>query len=157
LTTSSRALVNVVSCLLQDRTQHLYDLEQDLKSDYVHNDNMRASMNSRLHETARAASQLFSQLLMAVDSGSSGGAATLPGALQAGGPNDGAGAMATANPQDDDAGGTGLQQEEHEEPDWSKLVQHEPAKTQVPIFLEARVSLCRTSLPYQNAHLPRSS
>jgi len=140
LTASSHALVNVVSCLLQDRTQHLYDLEQDLKSDYVSNESVRASMNARLHETARAASQLFSRLLMAVDSGSNGSAASLPDALmQGGGPNDGAGgATATANPQDDGAGGTGLQQGEHEEPDWSKLVQHEPAKTQVPIFLEAR-------------------
>ena len=104
-------------------------------------------MNARLEGAARAASQLFSQLLMAVDSGPNGVAASLPGPLiHGGGPNDGAGAAATANPQDDGAGGSGLQQEEHEEPDWSKLVHHEPAKSQVPIFLEARVSLCIPSL-----------
>ena len=142
LTASSHALVNVVSCLLQERTQRLYDIEQEVKSNYVRNESLRASMNARLEGAARAASQLFSQLLMAVDSGPNGVAASLPGPLiHGGGPNDGAGAAATANPQDDGAGGSGLQQEEHEEPDWSKLVHHEPAKSQVPIFLEARVSL----------------
>lgn len=133
VSTSMDYLVNAVVELFQNKSTFLDEYERSLNYDYVTNEKRRGEMQSKLEESARAAQGMFANLLMRIaqpqeDAGSvngennnvlghGGGAAN----------NNGAGDEGQGN---DDTG--------NEEPDWDSITQHEPAKTEVPIYLEAR-------------------
>jgi len=120
-------LVEVVNSLLNDRAEKLYQYEVDLKNDYVYNDKTRQEMNKKLEESARIAQGLFANLLMRVaqpeDNVGGGGNSALGGMNNNNSSND-------PNNNDEDM--------EQEEPDWNEIMQHEPARTEVPVFLTAR-------------------
>ena len=124
---SMEGLVEVVNSLLNDRAEKLYQYEVDLKNDYVYNDKTRQEMNKKLEESARIAQGLFANLLMRVaqpeDNVGSGANSALGGMNNNNSSND-------PNNNDEDMG--------EEEPDWNEIIQHEPARTEVPVFLTAR-------------------
>ena len=137
VTESIHGLVEVVSGVLHDRSEKLYEYELALKNDYVSNDKTRASMNAKLEESARLAQGLFANLLMRVaqpeDGSSVGGGAGANSSL--GGTGTGGTTNNSANPNDNNSSeGMGGD----EEPDWDAIMQHEPARSEVPTFLSAR-------------------
>jgi hypothetical protein len=131
---SSDELVEVVTVLLNDRADTLYEYEVNLKNDYVYNEKTRASMQAKLKESARAAQGLFANLLLRVAQPEEAGGmfhSALGDCGMAGNSGDQNGANAS---NDDDDGG----REGEEEPDWDAIMQHEPARSEVPAFLAAR-------------------
>lgn len=132
VTRSAGGLVGVVTDLLDARAQKLYEYEQVLTHDYVANERTRASMNRKLEESARIAQGLFANLLMRVaQPGDDGGdAASALG---------GAAGMRDSGNGDEDVKTNGVGGEGgEEEPDWDAITKHDPARTEVPIFLAAK-------------------
>ena len=134
VTGDMEGLVGTVTALLNARASRLYELEEGLKHDYDRNERQRASMNKKLEESARIAQGLFANLLMRVarpeDAGTAA-AATALGAAGGGGGAEGGGDLGADNDGRDEGGGEG-------DPDWDAIMKHEPAKTEVPVFLAAR-------------------
>ena len=127
-------LNEVLTVLLNDRAEKLYEHELNLKNDYVYNEKMRASMQAKLKESARAAQGLFANLLLRVAQPEEAGGmfhSALGDCGMAGNSGDQNGANAS---NDDDDGG----REGEEETDWDAIMQHEPARSEVPAFLAAR-------------------
>ena len=126
---SMDGLVEIVTTLLNDRASKLYEYEMNLKNDYVSNEKTRANMQTKLEESARAAQGMFANLLMRVAKpGDAGGSITdslsLPSAIR--NPE-----SCNDNNYDGNAGGD-------VEPDWDTIMMHEPARSEVPTFLDAR-------------------
>jgi len=125
---SMEGLIEVVTTLLDARAEKLYEYEVNLKNDYEYNEKNRASMNAKLEESAKIAQGLFANLLMRVaqPEEAGGNAASALGAVGGNSGND-----TNANNDGGNEGG-------EEEPDWDAIMKHEPARTEVPIFLAAR-------------------
>ena len=126
-------LNEVVTVLLNERAEKLYEYELNLKNDYVYNEKTRASMQAKLKESARAAQGLFANLLMRVAQPEEAGGMVLS-ALGNYGTAENSGDQNGANASNDDDGDGGGE----EEPDWVAIMQHEPARSEVPAFLAAR-------------------
>lgn len=125
---SMEELLQTVSTLLQTRSEKLFDYEQNLKQDYVYNEKMRASMQLKLEESARAAQGYFANLLLRIaqpDDAGTGSAANSNGGGTGGNQNVEGKSISRDDPCE-------------EEPDWDAIMKHEPAQTEVPKFLEAR-------------------
>ena len=128
---SMEGLVEVVSALLNSRAEKLYEFEIDLKNDYVYNEKSRANMNAKLEESARVAQGLFANLLMRVaQPGDDASSATANALAGVGGANGNSGSDANANNNNGN--------DPNEDPEWDKIMMHEPAKSEVPTFLAAR-------------------
>ncbi len=125
---SSDELVEVVTVLLNDRADTLYEYEVNLKNDYVYNEKTRASMQTKLKESSRVAQGLFANLLMRVMQPEEVGLASALGDHGTAKHSDDH-ICANATNDDDGAGGD-------EEPDWDAIMQHEPARSEVPAFLD---------------------
>ena len=131
---SMDGLVEIVSTLLNDRASKLYEYEMNLKNDYVSNEKTRANMQTKLEESARAAQGMFANLLMRVakpgDAGgsSSTGSLSLPSAV--GNLEHSCNDNNDNNYDRNEAGDL--------EPDWDAIMMHEPARSEVPNFLDAR-------------------
>ena len=124
---SSDELAEVVMVLLNDRAEMLFEYEVNLRNDYVYNEKTRASMQTKLKESSRVAQGLFANLLMRVMQPEEVGLTSALGDYgTAKDSDDQIGANAT---NDDDGAG------EDEEPDWDAIMQHEPARSEVPTFL----------------------
>ncbi|KAL3777622.1 hypothetical protein ACHAW5_006773 [Stephanodiscus triporus] len=130
---SMDGLVEVVTVLLNDRTERLYEYEVNLKCDYVYNEKTRASMQTKLKESARVAQGLFANLLMRVAQPEEAGGMFASAHGDDLGTAENSGDRNGANASNDDAGEGG-----EEEPDWDAIMQHEPARSEVPAFLAAR-------------------
>ena len=132
-------LVQTVESLVNDRSEKLYEYEQNLKSDYVYNEKMRASMQAKLEESARAAQGFFANLLMRIAQPDDAGSG------QAGNSNE----TENQNPKV----GSPINREDlgDDEPDWDNITQHEPAKTEVPKFLTARDRRAACDARFSNA------
>ena len=126
-------LNEVVTVLLNDRAEKLYEYELKLKNDYVYNEKTRASMQAKLKESARAAQGLFANLLMRVAQPEEAGG-MFQSALGDDWTAENSGDQNGANASNDDGSGG----EGEEEPDWDAIMQHEPARSEVPAFLAAR-------------------
>lgn len=128
---SMDGLIEIVNTLLNDREAKLYEYEMDLKNDYVYNEKTRASMQAKLEESARVAQGLFANLLMRVakpeDAGGMSTVSTEPGSFRQ---SEDSCNDVNAN-YDGNEGGD-------EEPDWNVIMMHEPARSEVPSFLNAR-------------------
>jgi hypothetical protein len=134
---SAEALVETVVTLLHDRAQKLVDFEEELTRDYVQNDKRRDLMEKRLEENARAAQGMFANLLKRVS------AANQPNDLLAQKKmrfNEDENEMMnnSVNNLENDGVGDGNGTNEGQEPDWQRILQHEPAQTEVPVFLAGR-------------------
>ena len=132
VSTSMDDLVNAVVELFQNKSTFLDEYERSLNYDYVMNEKKRGEMQSKLEESARAAQGLFANLLMRIaqprdDGGSVNGSGESVLRERGGAADNGTGAEGKENGDMGD-----------EEPDWDAITQHEPAKTEVPIYLEAR-------------------
>ena len=132
---SAEALVEIVVTLLHDRAQKLVDFEADLTQSYVQNDRRRESMEKKLEETRRAAQGMFANLLKRVSAANQ--------------PNDSAQKKMRLEEDEDDAmnnevtnvgneGGDDDGNGGDQEPDWGKIMQNEPARAEVPVFLAGR-------------------
>jgi hypothetical protein len=130
---SMDGLVEVVTVLLNDRAEKLYEYEVNLKCDYVYNEKTRASMQTKLKESARAAQGLFANLLMRVAQPEEAGGMIASAHGGDFGTAESSGDQNGANASNDDAGEGG-----EEEPDWDAIMLHEPAQSEVPAFLAAR-------------------
>jgi hypothetical protein len=135
---SAESLVEIVVTLLHARAQKLVDIEGELTQDYVQNDKRRELMEKKLEENARAAQGMFANLLKRVS------AANQPNDLLAQkkmrlneDENEAMKNDCNGNPENE-GGGDGNGNNEGQEPDWGKIMQHEPAQTEVPVFLTGR-------------------
>eukprot|EP00804_Cyclotella_cryptica_P027432 CCRYP_008839-RA/>CCRYP_008839-RA protein AED:0.21 eAED:0.21 QI:0/-1/0/1/-1/1/1/0/368 len=129
VSTAIEDLVASVVEMFQTKSDHLDENEKNLNYDYLQNEKRRGDMQAKLEESARAAQGLFANLLMRIAQPAdlSGD----PSGVVLGGMDttakDGEGGEAYSNECRGD-----------EEPDWDAITKHEPAKTEVPIYLEAR-------------------
>jgi hypothetical protein len=128
-------LVEIVNTLLNDRATKLYEYEVNLKNDYVHNEKTRANMQAKLEESARAAQGMFANLLMRV---------AKPGDTMGGGMVSMSGTVRNSENSCNDVNGMNMNNYDtnidggDEEPDWNAIMMHEPARSEVPTFLDAR-------------------
>lgn len=125
-------LITTVEELYQTKSTSLEEYERALNYDYVVNEKRRGEMQSKLEESARAAQGLFANLLMRIAQP----ADLLGGNSSRGQGVSGEGGDAAKN--DDAENGDDKEEMSDQEPDWDSIVLHEPAKTEVPIYLEAR-------------------
>ncbi|KAL7438216.1 hypothetical protein ACHAXH_004486 [Discostella pseudostelligera] len=123
---SMDGLVEIVNTLLNDRATKLYEYEVKLKNDYVHNEKTRANMQAKLEESARAAQGLFANLLMRVAKPGD----TMSGAIR--NSENSCNNVNGMNNYDTSIEGGDV------EPDWNAIMMHEPARSEVPTFLDAR-------------------
>lgn len=132
---SMDGLVEIVNTLLNDRATKLYEYEVNLKNDYVHNEKTRANMQAKLEESARAAQGMFANLLMRV---------AKPGDTMGGGMVSMSGTVRNSENSCNDVNGMNMNNYDtnidggDEEPDWNAIMMHEPARSEVPTFLDAR-------------------
>ena len=128
---SAESLVEIVVTLLHSRAQKLVDIEGALTHDYVQNDKRREMMEKKLEENARAAQRMLANLLKRVS------AANHPDESQKKMRLNDEENEEDANNNPGNEGGDGGNIED-QEPDWGKIMQHEPAQTEVPVFLNGR-------------------
>lgn len=125
IASSVEDLVNSVVELFATKSDLLDDYERNLNCDYVNNEKRRMDMQNKLEESARAAQGLFANLLMRIAQPADLGGGTLG--------EEGCGANSASDLGEVKADGIG-----DEEPDWDAITKHEPAKSEVPVYLEAR-------------------
>ncbi|KAL3808190.1 hypothetical protein ACHAXA_009545 [Cyclostephanos tholiformis] len=130
---SSDELVDVVTLLLNDRAEKLYEYEVNLKNDYIYNEKTRASMQAKLKESSRVAQGLFANLLMRVMQPEEAGSIFASALGNYGTSNHSDEQIGTNTSNDNDAAGC------DGDPDWDAIMQHEPAKSDVPVFLATRL------------------
>jgi hypothetical protein len=130
---SMGGLIDVVTLVLNDRADRLVQLEENLKYDYIHNEKTRSELQAKLEESARAAQGLFASLLMRVaqpketfrDSGAAG-KMMVDNSTK---PNGGGNAAGLSNDDENEM--------ENDDPNWDTIMQHEPARSEVPTYLDA--------------------
>ena len=134
---SAEALVEIVVTLLNARAQKLVDIEAELTHDYVRNDKRRELMEKKLEENARAAQRMLENLLKRVSATNqtNDSLAQKKMRLSEEG-NDVMNNDVNNNPENEV--GEEENNNEDREPDWGKIMQHEPAQTEVPVFLNGR-------------------
>lgn len=146
---SAENLVEIVVTLLHDRGQKLVDIEGELTRQYVQNDKSRKMMEQRLEENARRAQGMFANLLKRVSAVNQG-------------PNDDLLAQKKMRLNEDEnqmmnndvvSNNTEIDgpNGDNGEPDWGRIMQHEPATTEVPIFLAGRERRDAACTRFQNA------
>lgn len=119
-------LVSSVVELFNTKSDMLDEYERSLNYDYVVNEKRRGEMQTKLEESARAAQGLFANLLMRIAQPADLGVESVLG---------GGGELSCSNKGGDRKSSPEIGDEE---PDWDAITRHEPAKTDVPIYLEAR-------------------
>ena len=132
---SMGGLIDVVTLVLNDRADRLVELEENLKYDYIHNEKTRVMLQAKLEESARAAQGLFASLLMRVaqpketfrDSGAAGKMMVDNSTTK---PNGGGNTAGMSNDDENEM--------ENDDPNWDTIMQHEPARSEVPTYLDAR-------------------
>ena len=128
---SMGGLIGVVTLVLNDRADRLVELEENLKYDYIQNEKTRVMLQAKLEESARAAQGLFASLLMRV---------VQP--KETFRESDAAGKMMVDNTVKPNVDGAGTsnddENEENDDPNWDTIMQHEPARSEVPTYLAAR-------------------
>mmetsp|Transcript_14050 Transcript_14050/g.28427 ORF Transcript_14050/g.28427 Transcript_14050/m.28427 type:complete len:399 (+) Transcript_14050:159-1355(+) len=119
-------LVQTMEDLLHSRGEKYFEYETNLKSDYAYIEKLRASLQMKLQKSFNAATAYFNNLLQRV---------AQPGEI-----GSGEAVGCDDNEGSDSAAGSPISRVNlgNEEPDWHEIMQHEPAKTEVPKFLDAR-------------------
>lgn len=127
---STDDLVHSVVELFNTKSDLLDEYERGLNVEYEENERRRGEMQMKLEESARAAQGLFANLLMRIaqPADALGG-----GVVGAAGMVGNGGEEGENEKRGDNEAGRG-----EEEPDWEAITKHEPAKAEVPIYLEAR-------------------
>ncbi len=131
---SMDGLVDIVNTLFNDSATKLYGYEMNLRNDYVNNEKTRSDMQAKLEESARAAQGMFASLLMRVAKpGETGGRCM--DSLEPGTFRNSENSCSDVN---DDDNNNDKNEGGDEEPDWNTIMMHEPARSEVPTFLDAR-------------------
>lgn len=146
---SAENLVEIVVTLLHDRGQKLVDIEGELTRQYVQNDKSRKMMEQRLEENARRAQGMFANLLKRVSAVNQGPDDDLLAQKKMRLSEDENQMMSNdvVNNNTENDGPNG----DNGEPDWGRIMQHEPATTEVPIFLAGRERREAACTRFQNA------
>ena len=146
---SAENLVEIVVTLLHDRGQKLVDIEGELTRQYVQNDKSRKMMEQRLEENARRAQGMFANLLKRVSAVNQGPDDNLLAQKKMRLSEDENQMMSNdvVNNNTENDGPNG----DNGEPDWGRIMQHEPATTEVPIFLAGRERREAACTRFQNA------
>eukprot|EP00986_Skeletonema_menzelii_P000323 scaffold92_cov140-Skeletonema_menzelii.AAC.2 len=131
---SAESLVEIVVTLLHARAQKLVDIEGELTHDYIQNDKRREMMEKKLEENARAAQRMLANLLKRVSAANQPDEAQKKMRLNEE-ENEMINNDVNNNPGNEVVDGGNI---EDQEPDWGKIMQHEPAQTEVPVFLNGR-------------------
>ncbi len=119
-------LVQTMEELFHSNGEKLFGYETNLKSDYAYIEKLRASLQMKLQKSFNAATAYFNNLLQRVAQPGDTGSGEDGGCDGDGGSNSPAGSPITRVNLGND------------EPDWHEIMQHEPAKSEVPKFLDAR-------------------
>ncbi|KAL7480667.1 hypothetical protein ACHAW6_006342, partial [Cyclotella cf. meneghiniana] len=129
VSSSIEDLVSSVVELFQTKSDQVDEYERNLNYDYIQNEKRRGDMQAKLEESARAAQGLFANLLMRI---------AQPADMSGNHSGDILGGAHTTAKDREDGVATSNERVDEEEPDWEVITKHEPAKTEVPIYLEAR-------------------
>jgi hypothetical protein len=133
---SAESLVEILFSLLQHHAEKLVGFEGGLTREYVHNDKSREIMEKRLEENAKAAQGMFANLLKRVSAPNKNNdfvAVQKKMRLNEDDKNE-----VMSNDMNNNTHMNVDGSNEDEEPNWGKMIQHEPAQTEVPVFLAGR-------------------